>query len=963
MAASPARSPRTNPNWTNNSRDPDRDQFENRPSTRGLGIEAESRSPDLDPDISSPARASKHKLDQIIQNYHTKAALIILQARVDVPVAYKERNVKRLNKWFNVEVDETDMLRDEITVWRTCNSIDSRPPPLIVEIYLDTSQLTNNQSLVILDDSGKRWDVLDALSSQGIFKGSHKTARVVLERWRVELGHSSDSLPESTELNSILPTVYKKCIVLFRSLCAYSKLLPAWKFSKRHSKVRPIPALTLHWKLYQGQNPQIIPALDALTAPLHGDNDKVVDDYSFGIIESPAGPLNISVAYRTNCEFRVDDSEKLLSSRFMGADENFFKPSLPSEDAPISQEGGSLPVKRRSVDPRDLGLAYGSMSTFHGAGVTAGSSPISALRAARDNVAASPNSPTQTPQSPRFGPAARFRLGESNHPTQRRPSISYFKAPPLSASPVVDAPLGSSPRSVGSQVKPMSVTSETKNMPPASAGSRMNKPAQAPQESPIISPTSTSLRTAPVSKFSSSFSHRRSRLSSGAINKPDDDNISSGKGSTSSSTAHAGSTAPVEPGVASSSSLQGDEDNISDFLKMLDLRKDLLSKSDAKSADANTKRTSAALSRFQKMKDSNAVLSDSMSSSLLQRSSVSSSRQLPNVPPMAAGASISVSSSPGKAISPHTPHTPAIPSRLSSNSIVEYSHDDHAARKHHLSHEAHRSPLEEASNDESTLKSKGSTSNAIDIPTSPRQFIPSYRRSSSAAQRRTTTTVEDDLGDFLPFGMRSLSVGAEDRPSLSMSEVLRQQEVINAAPTSNIQQEEPQPRSGESNPIEPPSRPELPSSRSSSSRQYQYQPRFAHTRGRGSVGHSQSHASAASSLGRGNVPFNPGDTDQEPCTGSGSNSGISLGAGPRRGSGHRFSFNRHLGPGNFDEDEPLLFAMSDFGVPRRSLDEGPRDGTSRNDQPLVPSTDTRSRPGSRRGKLTGNPPGGFPGWR
>ena len=270
----------------------------------------------------------------------------------------------------------------------------------------------------------------------------------------------------------------------------------------------------------------------------------------------------------------------------------------------------------------------------------------------------------------------------------------------------------------------------------------------------VAATSSSSPKPAPV-RYSSSFSHRRARLSSGGTTvRTDEDQTSSGRGSaTSSAQPGSGLIAEATPASGSSSSM-GDDDgeNISSFLKMLEQQKDLLSPASSSAAEANTRRTTAALTRFHRMRDSNAVLSDSMSSStMLQISSTSSSRQLPGVPAMVPGTSISTSSSPGKPVSPHTPHTPFAPSRLS----AAYSHDD-TPEPHRLAVEAPTSPSEAATEETAHAHSTANVP-AIDIPSSPRPFL--YPRASSA-QRRPMSS-DDDIGDL--YGMRSHSMGADHR--------------------------------------------------------------------------------------------------------------------------------------------------------------------------------------------------------
>ncbi|BCS20557.1 putative autophagy protein Atg13 [Aspergillus puulaauensis] len=908
---------------------------------RGLGIETENDSADQAQN-PQPGPEAIGKVNQIITNYHTKAALIILHSRVELPPSFpKNSNTPRVNRWFNVELEETDALKDQLATWKTCNATDNRPPPMIIETYLDTKGLTNNQTLVALDENGKRWDVGESLaasqSSRPVKTPSSRTDDVILERWRVELGDMPGRLP--ADLGSILPTVYKKSIILFRSLFTYSKFLPAWKFIKRNGRFRANPALRIKYRILSEQSQQFsVP--DHLTIPLFEGDTKVVDAYKFGVTESPAGPFSVQVTYRTSCDFRVDDSEALLSSRFMGADDEIFQPSLPSrgpEAKGINPETGSAPLARRTVEEPDPSRAYGSMSTFHHVGPTTGASPISALRAARESGASSPSPPappnrkaaTTTKASP-AGRAATL-ANEAHSNVARRPSISFqpFKAPPLSASPsLVDTPLGVSPRTTGPHRPSLS---ESRNMPPPSMAASARKSLQSAPENAIPSPNSASPRPGSISRYSSAFSHRRGRPSSGNINKTEDDN-SSGRASATSSGAQPGSGLLAEITGTSADSIHADDENISEFLKMLDLRKDLLNPSSQADEDNLARRTtapSAALSRFRGMRDSNAALSDSMSSSLLlHRSSNASSKQLSGVPGIG-GTSISTASSPGgKAISPHTPHTPAIPSRLSSNSIAD---NNPSANTRSRLHGDTGSPLEEDTSDGTTTEPILSTATAIPIPTSPASIFPtSFRRSSSAANRRSNTTMDDDE----IFTMRSISLGAEEPSHTTLRTLQRQHEYEN--PGTDIAPSGSGQRSGggdDATVLRNPSLRESGAHRgasalgptvgsSPSSNHPLHQQRFNHSRGRGFSGGPHSLSSGSSSVARGGAmpPYLSERESERDTNASGSNSVTE----DRRAAMYRFNPGRQNPPqsNQLEDDEPLLFAMSDFGVSRRSLEEG-----------------------------------------
>ena len=831
-------------------------------------------------------------------------------------------------------MDDTDVLREPLRKWRTCDATDNRPPPLIIETYLDTRNLTNNQSLVILDENGKRWDVRESLAaSRGVGSKQYQTDsdEIVLERWTIELGDSPTRPP--TDLGAILPIVYKKSIVLFRSLFAYSKLLPAWKFSKRNTRVRTYPALQIKYRVVDGASHKEAP-MDYLTAPLYEGNGKVADTYSFGVTESPAGPFTVKVSYRTNCDFRVDDSEALLSSRFMGADDEIFRPSLPSEETTRpNPEVGSVPVERRMVENPDFTRAYGSLSTFHHVGPTT-ASPISALRAVRDAdpSSLSPIDPElKKVMSPKKGTppgrAAQLASESSGAKYPRRPSVSFqpFKAPPLSASPaLVDTPLGVSPRTTSARGS-AATSVDSRTMPPPSNAASARRQTILAAEQAISPSNSASPRPAPITKFSSSFSHRRGRPSSGGTNKLDDDN-SSGKASAASSNVQPGSGLLAEATGTSAESIHADDENISEFLKILDLKKDLLNRPSASASEESGPRkptgTSAALARFQRMRDSNAALSDSMmASTQLHRSSTSSSKQLSGVPPMVAGTSMSSASSPGKPISPHTPHTPAIRSRLSSNSVADDISNDYSRRVPRIEHE---SPVEENPSMETTQRAS-STAGAIDIPTSPRPFAPSFRRSSSAAQRRRPPNEEEEI---FPFGTRSVSLGGGYRREGETDDY----NILPEAGAGGLSLEEPSTGPADAGAAEAAKASEgkairsqtasVPAATSTSSNAHVYQPRFASSRGRGSSGGPHSLSSASSSLVRGvNIPPHLAERDADrDGNASGSNSGNST-MELRRGSGQRPGTGRGPPASQYEDDEPLLFAMSDFGASRRSLEE------------------------------------------
>ncbi|CAG8953463.1 hypothetical protein HYFRA_00010213 [Hymenoscyphus fraxineus] len=913
VTASPASSPRTNPTRTNNPRE---EGYNPNPYTRIIpDMPGSSEGDDGSSDSgvmpsNGPSKDAVKKLDQVIQNFHTKAAIVILQSRMSLSIMIGKDGTKKVNKWFQIETDDTTSFRDELSLWKTCGGLQNRPPPLIIETYLDTSALTSSHTLVFVDEKGKRWDALEALNEgygqvEGTSRMRSRSKEVILERWKIEL--KGNPVEGTYDYGLTLPTVYKQCIVFFRSLYTTSKFTPTWKFGKGLAKsgksLMRVKCRILSADVESGR-------FDPLTHPLHGNGGAVpvTTKFPLGTTDTPVGQFYAEVSYRNDCNFRVVDSESLLSSRFMGADEHYFQPSLGGRLDKRNRslrpvEVGSLPVNRLSVEEQNPVQAYGSLSTFHGDVPPRGSSPISALRAARP-MGSDTSSPPSLPKE-KARPIQQSRaslMSLEGIALARRPSVSFqpFKAGSLSSSPgrIGDMNPPQSPQSLprGSGFTGLTTarnrSSLTAGMPASLRGGPMIT------DNPITSSTSSSPKPAPISRFGSSFTHRRGRSSFGGASRVvDDDQGSSGKQSLSSSV-QPGSGILAEGGTGGSSgSLQTDDDNISEFLKLLDSKKTL--QSFEPSGSASTKRTSAQLSKFQSMRESNNALTESISSStMLHRSSSSSSRQLSSVPPMVAANSMSVSSSPGKPVSPHTPHTPAIPSRLSANSIVEYSVPRRAATSRDRT-----TTTESQSEDISGDQVNPLGTNAIDIPTSPRPYYPHARRSSSVAQQQRALPIEDDLGE-LPFGVhRSMSLGADDREPPSLSALLglgQASEPVEPASSSSANRLQTAPlatdmsrQASSSLEANESDVPQAPRGFSAGSTNSPYRPRIGRTGGRGLT---------------------------PPQTGSYSSLITSNSGTSERGSG-RYSFTRTAGA--YEIDDELLFDMSEIGrdQSRRSIEE------------------------------------------
>jgi autophagy-related protein 13 len=802
---------------------------------------------------------------------------------------------------------------------------------------------------VILDEEGKRWNVADALypaMPSNARPYSRRSDRVVLERWQFSL--KDESALESTQDGDMLSNIYKKCIPVFRSLVTFIKMMPAHRYykalSKKSTSSTSHPALKIRFRILN--QTASTTTNDSLGCALYPGQRDIISTYNFGTLETPAGQLRASVTYRANCEFRVDDSEAMLSSHFMAMDDHYFKPSLGRNDG--NQVVGSAPAsKKNSLREDEPDQTYGSLSTFHNIGPKRSSSPISALRAVADagvgSLSSTPLKSLPIHQMPRESKSSP-RSGEAMPDYQRRPSVSFqpFKAGSLASSPA-SAMLGPplSPSSASTRVPGPSSFAHRRGPSLTTLPQAILRTPNLPNETAVASSTSSSPKPAPINRYSSSFGHRRSRFSSGA-SKGDDGGGSSGKPSPSSS-AQPGSDVINDgagEGGSSGSMQKSDDENVKDFLRMLESKKDLkaFSRNDVASQNASMRRTTAALAKYRQISQSTRDLTDSLSSSLQKGSSTSSSRQLHNVPLMF-GASVSTGSSPGKPISPHTPHTPAVPSRLSAVNYGEPRRSRSRPRNRERDDEV-------ASRDEDSSETTTGRieTTAIPIPTSPLPWAYG-RRSSSVSQRQQSHVIEDeeDAGFVVH---RSASLPAADDRSGDLERFRRQHKMppLVDPDVEQEQAEEDLPPTGMSSRSEnekeadqPSSEEQLPiyASRPSTvpRRFYSTTPDpvpFGHSRARvsrGSFGGSNTTGSAAQAR-RGSPRYGMNFSPSSSAQGG-------AGTVERFAVSERGAYGARNSPGSRsstmagqDDDEDGIFTMSELGG-RKSLEEAKGEGSGR----------------------------------
>lgn len=256
-------------------------------------------------------RKQNAKLVQVIQNFFTKSVQIVLQARLLSESRYDKDDIGvKINKWFNLHMESnSDMVKDEIKLWKGFTDI-TQVPPMIIETYIDLRSINARETVLLKDENDHPWTVA---------KGGGKKHEVVLERWLIEF----DRNDVSGSIIDELPLIYKQAIILFRSLYGFTRLMPAFKLKKlmNHSKAKKLP---LGNKILDGKKPISSKGRIGLSKPIIPHQMLTTESHltqrNFAPIQTTLGTLKVSVAYRNHYQFEVSDNEELLSNHFINMD-------------------------------------------------------------------------------------------------------------------------------------------------------------------------------------------------------------------------------------------------------------------------------------------------------------------------------------------------------------------------------------------------------------------------------------------------------------------------------------------------------------------------------------------------------------------------------------------------------------------------------------------------------------------
>ncbi|KAJ3306979.1 autophagy protein 13 [Kappamyces sp. JEL0829] len=384
---------------------------------------------------STPLDSTAAKSQSLVHQFYAKTAQILVQSRL-IGCAV---GASKKNKWFNLELEDFDGLKEELKFWKGQLAAGSCPP-LMIDILLDVSNMKPSQNIVLTSAGGRRHrfpsEVLHGIDPvQG---KPVKKDKILLESWQLTL--SPDVLGGPVEL----PIVYKKCIVFFRSLYSYVRLMPAHKLCQRLFKQKQQGAKIV----YRLSSSRIISPLDAGLDQLHSSTDMrmSLSEVDFESLETPLGIFTLHATYRLECDFALEDTNTALEAQFNDLEPQFFTPSLKRESLvppqqafikPGHQAAGSLSQGALLLPASQQGVVipqhnWNETPFRRDSSAAVSPSPDTYFRAdTASNVARSVNSAHFIPFTPPTFNPLEVPMGI--------PGLATDDAPPFSTMPLGDA--------------------------------------------------------------------------------------------------------------------------------------------------------------------------------------------------------------------------------------------------------------------------------------------------------------------------------------------------------------------------------------------------------------------------------------------------------------------------------------------------------------------------------------------
>ncbi|CAN1847729.1 Autophagy-related protein 13b [Linum perenne] len=241
------------------------------------------------------------KMEQVITEFFAKSLHIILESRSPFmssrnfsgeqtissspcSSSSSSSSVRPRDKWFNLALGECPSALENLDLWRQSNL-----EPLVVDVILS------------LKDNAYSSDQEELLPGGLVEK--------IIERWIVQYDtrkpRDSGSGSGSRRSSNVLHSLYKKSILLLRSLYVTARLLPAYKIFRDLNSSGKLRPFTLTHRL------------SSFAEPFTRREEADMQRFSFTPVETSSGRLCLSVVYHSSVSDASSESSTPMSPQFI----------------------------------------------------------------------------------------------------------------------------------------------------------------------------------------------------------------------------------------------------------------------------------------------------------------------------------------------------------------------------------------------------------------------------------------------------------------------------------------------------------------------------------------------------------------------------------------------------------------------------------------------------------------------
>ncbi|CAN8254837.1 unnamed protein product [Cochlearia groenlandica] len=266
------------------------------------------------------------RLEQIVSHLFPKALHIVLDSRIPSLQSRgggggrgggrgRGLTVKKSDKWFNLVMGDRPAVLEKLHSWHR-NVLDSMIIDIILVHPVPSHDLEDDDDSVV------------------------RSEETVIERWVVQYENPLIMSPQSSDSSTRYQKVYKKCIILLRSLYAQTRLLPAYRVSRQVSASLASSGYDLIYKV------------SSFSDMFSGPVTETMKEFRFAPVEVPPGLLCASVTYRSDLSDFNLSAHIRLPARIITNYAGLTDPIMRFSPSPgKSVEGTSFPVRAGGRPP------------------------------------------------------------------------------------------------------------------------------------------------------------------------------------------------------------------------------------------------------------------------------------------------------------------------------------------------------------------------------------------------------------------------------------------------------------------------------------------------------------------------------------------------------------------------------------------------------------------------------------